>query len=96
MKKYSFLGRPMLSIEEKDIGKIIKGNWYHKLPSFLKGGLSSRRRRFLCRVTGLFFFWKWKIKFQRLIGKNIVPTFEFATNPTVKLSDIKERRFQII
>ncbi len=93
MEKYSFLGRPMLLIKEKDIKKIIKDNWCNKLTSLLKGGSSSKLRRFICRVTGLFLFWKWK--FQRLIGKNFIPTFEIATNPTIKISDIKEHRFKI-
>jgi hypothetical protein len=92
-EKVFVLGRPMLLIEEKDINKFkIAGNWYHKLPSFLKGGLLSKRRKFLCRVTSLF-----KRIYQKLMGRcrNPVPTFEIATNPTVKISDIKGRRFQI-
>ncbi len=83
----------MLLIVEKDLNKFkIAGNWYHKLPSFLKGGLLSKRRKFLCRVTSSF-----KRICQKLMGRcrNPVPTFEIVTNPTIKISDIKERRFQI-
>ena len=93
MKKYSFLGRPMFLIVEKDLNKFkIAGNWHHKLPSFLKGGLLSKRRKFLFRVTSQF-----KRIYQKLMVRcrNPVPTFEIATNPTIKLNDIKERRFKI-
>jgi len=82
--------RKTLLINKKDLKGKIVGNWYHKLPSFLKGSLTSRRRKFLCKVTS-----RTKRNWRKLIGKETVPMFEIANNPSVKLNDIKKRRFYI-
>jgi hypothetical protein len=41
------------------------------------------------------FLVKLKLWWFKIIGKKIVPMFEVATHPTIKLSDIKERRYVI-
>ena len=82
--------RKILLTDKKDLKKKISGNWYHCLPFFLKGPLNSRRRRFLCRSSGI--FRRIKYKWYRLRGKEVIPTFEIASCPSIKLSDIKGRR----
>ena len=87
--------RKTLLINKKDLKHLkISGNWYRKLPFLLKGSLTSRRRKFLCRISGL--GTRIRVVWYRLTGREIVPMFEIACNPTIKLSDIKERRFNIV
>ena len=80
-------------IDRKDLkGKVI-GQWMYDLPSFLRGGLGSKRHRFWFFLSRISFrlkrFWR------KLRGKPIPPMFEIASNPSIKLSEIKERRFYI-
>ena len=85
--------RKIIITDKIDLKGKISGNWYHKLPLFLKGGLTSKRRKFLCRISGL--GTRIKTRWYRLTGREIIPTFERVCNPSIKWSDIKERRFKI-
>ena len=88
MKKYNFIGREHILLEKEDIRrlKFIQG-YYHSLP------LNSGLRRIKCRLSA--FLLRMRFAWYRLIGKQVIPMFEIASNPSIKLSEIKERRFKI-
>lgn len=91
MKNFTCVGQSCVFLDRKDFKKLkFSGRWYCNFP------LSSKRRLILFKVSRFFaklkYFW---LKATRQY-KKIVPTFEIVTNPEVKLSEIKERRFKVI
>jgi hypothetical protein len=86
MIKYTCIGRDCILVSRK-VMKIFSGYYLTSLP------LNSKIRKFLFRVSR-FGFWL-KCRWFKLIGREIFPTFEIVNNPTIKLSEIKNRRFFI-
>lgn len=86
--------RTIRVIDKKDLkGKII-GLWIYDLPLFLRGEKGSKKFRLWQNISKITF--RFKKVIYKSFGKTIPPTFEVAINPTIKLSDIKERRFHIV
>ena len=81
-------------INEKDLRGKVRGLWISNLPNIFKGGLTSRRRKFLVRLSSILL--SLRIRWLKFRGKEVVPMFEIALNPTVSLKEIKERRFNLI
>ena len=77
----------------KDIKRVTVGGWIYCLPPFLRGGSNSRRHKFWFCLSGINL--RLNIAWRKFRGKEAIPLFEVASNPIVKLSDIKERRFYI-